>query len=342
MNSLPRAVRVLAEGIVIIDQTKLPEREVWLSLTTVDAVIDAIARLAVRGAPAIGVAGAGAVWLAALETPDDGFETRFRRTCERIADARPTAINLRFAVERSRDIALLAKSPDDARVRAREAAESLLEQESAASRAMGRWGSSLIAHGERVLTYCNTGWLATTGDGTALSAVYAAHNEGKNIEVFACESRPLLQGARLTAWEMVRAEIPVTLLCDNSVGILMARGGVDRVLVGADRIARNGDTANKIGTYMVAVLAKRHGIPFHVVAPATTFDRRIKDGRGIPIEERDESEVLTLRGVPVAAPGARAFAPAFDVTPAELITSIVTERGIIKDVDESGISAVVP
>lgn len=342
MNTLPKAVRILEEGVVIIDQTLLPERETWLSLTSVDAVIDAISRLAVRGAPAIGVAGAGAVWLAALETPDEGFEARFRRTCERIADARPTAINLRFAVERSRDIALLGAGPDDARRRAREAAESLLAQEDAASRAMGRHGASLIEDGERILTYCNTGWLATTGSGTALAAVYAAHADGKNIEVFACESRPLLQGARLTAWELGRAEIPVTLLCDNSVGLLMARGGVDRVLVGADRIARNGDTANKIGTYMVAVLAKRHGIPFHVVAPSTTFDRRMKDGSSIPIEERDASEVLYLKGVRVAAPGARAFAPAFDVTPAELVTSLVTERGIVKDVSERGISALIP
>ncbi len=339
MNELPHAVQLLSNTLRIIDQTALPDVERWLTLGSSTEVIEAIQRLAVRGAPAIGVAGAGAAWLAAMECRDSTFAEDFELRCRTIANARPTAVNLRYAVDRVRASVAGAASPNEARALARKTAEDLIRQEALASESMGRIGGALIEANEQLLTYCNTGWLATTGDGTALSVIYSAHRAGKNISVYSCESRPLLQGARLTAWELTRAGIPVTVICDNTVGIAMAMGRVNRVLVGADRIAANGDTANKIGTYMVAVLAKRHGVPFHVVAPTTTFDLTTPDGTAIPIEERDESEVLCMAGRRVAAAGARAFAPAFDVTPASLITSIVTERGVIEDISERGVRA---
>jgi methylthioribose-1-phosphate isomerase len=332
----------------MLDQTRLPLEVVELECRQVEQVEEAIKTLRVRGAPAIGIAAAYGMCLAAnqaLATPAT-FHASLERADRLLAASRPTAVNLFMALDRMR---LCSQSLRSAGATPPAIAAALLleavaihDEDREMCRAIGRHGAPLLpAHGG-ILTHCNAGALATSEFGTALGVITAAHASGKRLEVFVDETRPLLQGARLTAWELVRAGIPATLICDNMAARVMAEGRVQAVVVGADRIAANGDTANKIGTYMVAVLAKRHGIPFHVVAPTTTFDRRIKDGRGIPIEERDESEVLTLRGVPVAAPGARAFAPAFDVTPAELITSIVTERGIIKDVDESGISAVVP
>jgi len=292
------------DGVLhILDQTRLPEQEVWLRCTSPADVAAAIVRLAVRGAPAIGVAAAYGL---ALAPPDD-----FDAAADQLAAARPTAVNLHWAVEQVR-----AAGPAGALA----AARGIEERERDATCRIAEHGATLFGAEESVLTHCNTGALATTGAGTALGVIEAAWRHGGVAQVWVDETRPLNQGSRLTAWELERAGIAFKVITDSSAGLLMARGQVDRVIVGADRIAANGDVANKIGTYPLAVLAQRHGIPFIVAAPTSTIDRDTATGADIPLEERDPSEV-TPHGHPAAN-------YAFDITPAELVTALVTERGV--------------
>ncbi len=317
----------------LLDQTLLPGREEWLACTRPEEVADAISRLAVRGAPAIGVAAAYGLVLAVQDRREDELEESFEAAFELLAATRPTAVNLRWALERGRTVFVEHTAADrrpgeDAAVRLLAWAQALQAEDLAACRAMGENGAALFAPGDRVLTHCNAGALATAGYGTAIGVITSAHRAGRLAHVWVDETRPLLQGARLTAWELDRLGIPHRLVTDSSVGALMSRGLVDRVVVGADRIARNGDTANKIGTYTVAALAARHGVPFYVAAPRSTIDLATPSGAEIPIEERSAAEVKQLGGVTVAPAGTAALNFAFDVTPAELIAAIITEEGV--------------
>lgn len=311
----------------MLDQTQLPAREVWLDGGTPDRMIEHIRRLSVRGAPLIGVAAAlSLAWLAAQGTG----EADVRAAAARLRVARPTAVNLMLAVDR----VLRAAGPrwDVAALVAE--AEGIFDEDVALCEAMASHGVTLISEGEGILTHCNTGGLATAGIGTALGVVRRAHEAGRRIHVYVDETRPLLQGARLTTWELARLGIPYTLLTDNMAAILMRDGRVQRVLVGADRIARNGDVANKVGTYGVAVAARHHGVPFHAVAPWTTVDLACPDGSRIPIEQRAEDEVRgvagSFGGVRWSPADAPTFNPAFDVTPAALVTALVLDRGIVR------------
>jgi len=314
----------------LLDQTRLPHEEIWLDLVYWEGVAAAIRTMQVRGAPAIGIAAAYAIALG-MQAPavEKDPAARFAKIATGLRATRPTAVNLFWAIERmERVFNEHADSPDLPALLVSEA-EAIHAEDIAANRRIGEHGARLLPQRARVLTICNAGALATGGYGTALGVVRAAWEQGKLRMVYVCETRPLLQGARLTAWELLQERIPFRLLADSAAGALLARREVDAVLVGADRIARNGDTANKIGTYTLAVLAHRHGVPFYVVAPTSTVDLRTPSGTEIPIEERDEAEVLTLHGQPVAPPGARAWSPAFDVTPHSLVTAIVTERGVL-------------
>ncbi len=314
----------------LLDQRRLPDEERWLELPDAEGVERAIRDLAVRGAPAIGVAAAYGV---AVEARRGAGVLRLRESAEALARARPTAVNLAWAIRRiSRRIGLGA-----AVILAE--AHAIRDEDEAACRRIGALGAPLLPPRARVLTHCNAGALATAGYGTALGVVRAAREAGNGISVLADETRPFLQGARLTAWELHRDGIPVTILTDGMAGWLMARREVDCVVVGADRIAANGDVANKIGTYGLAVLAAHHGIPFHVAAPWSTVDLATPDGGSIPIEERGGEEVVLLAGRRIAPEGVPARYPAFDVTPAELVTSIVTERGVVRAPLAGGLAA---
>jgi methylthioribose-1-phosphate isomerase len=314
----------------LLDQRRLPAEEVWVELADADAVARAIADLTVRGAPAIGVAAAYGI---AVEARRGADPARLRRSAERLAAARPTAVNLAWAVRRmslrigAGPAALLAE------------AHAIRDEDEAACRRIGAFGAPLLPPRARVLTHCNAGALATAGYGTALGVVRAAVEAGNPVSVFADETRPFLQGARLTAWELHRDGIPVTLLTDGMAGWLMARGEIGCVVVGADRIAANGDVANKIGTYALAVLAAHHRLPFYVAAPWSTVDLATPDGAAIPIEERGGDEVLLLAGLRIAPEGVPARYPAFDVTPAALVTAIVTERGVVRGPFPEGLRA---
>jgi len=332
-------VRTGAE-LDILDQTRLPAGGPRIRCRTVDEVAEAIRRLAVRGAPALGVTGALGVALAAFGALDRGDDPReaAAKAGELLAATRPTAVNLRWAVDRVLRTAESAKS-------GREFAEALLAEaraieleEAEACSAMGWFGSELIPRGANVLTHCNTGMLCTAGIGTAFGVLWCSHLAGNGIHVWVDETRPLLQGARLTAWELQRLGVPFTVIADGAAGSLMARGMVDAVFLGADRIAANGDVANKVGTYPLAVLAARHGVPFYVAAPTSTIDPSTPSGDAIPIEERDPEEVTHAFGTRVAPEGAAALNPAFDVTPAELITAIVTERGVVRPPFDAGLA----
>ena len=320
----------------LIDQTELPSREIFLERTDYRLLAEDIRRLAVRGAPAIGVAGAFSVVLGLQ--PETGlaekrFRARLAEVCAELAATRPTAVNLSWGIERMKLAAeRLPAGTSAARLLEALEAEALeiFEQDRRLCRAIGEHGAELIGPHSRVLTHCNAGALATAGIGTALAAIYVAQEQGKTPSVFVDETRPLLQGSRLTAWELTRAGIETTLICDNMAGSVMSRGQVDLVITGADRIAANGDTANKIGTYSVACLAQRHGTPFYVAAPFSTFDLSIPDGSRIPIEERPPAEVAAPYGLKLAPEGIKVFNPAFDITPAELITALITDKGIIK------------
>jgi methylthioribose-1-phosphate isomerase len=327
----------------LIDQTRLPGALVEIECRDVATVWEAIKTLRVRGAPAIGVAAAyGAVLgaRAGLAEGQFGLEQALATATEYLRTSRPTAVNLFWALDRIDRIA--ASVPHDvgrdaflARLLAE--AHAMADEDRAMCRAIGEHGAGLLESGQGVLTHCNAGALATAGLGTALAVIYAAHEQGKSLHVFADETRPLLQGARLTAWELARRGVPVTLICDNMAAQVMKEGRVRTVIVGADRIAANGDAANKIGTYGVAVLAKAHGIPFYVAAPSTTFDLALRDGSAIPIEQRDAAEIVRGFGVATAPEGIAVYNPAFDVTPADLIAGIITERGVIRPVNSSTI-----
>jgi methylthioribose-1-phosphate isomerase len=312
----------------LLDQRALPSAERWLECARPEEVFDAIKTLAVRGAPLIGVAAAYGIVLGAQAGRP------VAEVADYLAGARPTAVNLRWACERMKRVAPRTTE------RLLEEARAIHEEDRAMCARIGEHGARLLAEGARVLTHCNAGVLATAGIGTALGPIYAAHAAGRRVRVFADETRPLLQGARLTAWELARAGVDVTLICDGMSGSLMARHGIDLAIVGADRIAANGDTANKIGTYNVAVLAKEHRVPFYVAAPSSTFDLSIASGAEIPIEERAPAEIHAVHGVATAPAAVRVWNPAFDVTPASLITAIITERGVIERPTRERIAAV--
>ncbi len=321
---------------VLLDQTQLPFAEVWLTLRTVEAVAEAIRTLRVRGAPAIGVAGACGVALASYEW--DAQDTRMlmmhiTMQAELLRATRPTAANLSWAIDRMLVVARAsARTNDPAHLRAALVAEvaAIIAEDRAQNLAIARFGAPLLPAGG-VLTHCNTGALvAAGGDGTALGVIRAAYESGTALHVYADETRPRLQGARLTMWELQRWGIPATLIVDGAAASLMRAGNIQSVIVGADRIAANGDTANKIGTYALALAAHAHGIPFYVAAPMNTTDATLPNGDAIPIEKRDAEEVTTIAGVPVAPDGVDTYNPAFDVTPAALITGIITEQGVLK------------
>jgi methylthioribose-1-phosphate isomerase len=321
-----------ARAVRIIDQRALPAREVYRDLASEAEVCEAIATLSVRGAPAIGIAGAMGLVVSVMQDPGrshDDLLARLRDAAARICSTRPTAVNLAWAVGRMLAVAERERGAPAVVVdRLRAEATAILDEDRAMCRAIGQFGAALIPDGARVLTHCNAGALATGGIGTALAAIYTAVEEGKRVHVFADETRPLLQGARLTAWELGRAGIDVTVLADGAAASLMRRGDVDLCIVGADRIAANGDIANKVGTYGVALAAHRHDIPFYVAAPTSTFDPRTACGADIEIEQRNADEVRCGFGVHTAPPDARVYNPAFDVTPAELITAMVSDRGV--------------
>lgn len=326
-------IRWTGDHLELLDQTRLPAEEVWLECREPEDVAAAIRRLSVRGAPAIGVAAAFGLVLG-VDTAPDGADLREHLTtvADLLAATRPTAVNLRWAIDQGRGIIEehAAGGPDALRPALLTWAERLHAEDVEANRRIGEHGARLFAAGDRVLTHCNTGALATAGYGTALGVIQAAWAGGRLASVWVDETRPLLQGARLTAWELGRLGIPYRLVTDSSAGALMSRGLVDRIVVGADRIAANGDTANKIGTYTLAVLAHRHGVPFYVAAPVSTIDPDTPAGADIPIEERDAEEVRRVLGTAITPDAADAANFAFDVTPAELITAILTDRGVLE------------
>ena len=327
-------VRFAEGALELLDQTLLPQAEEWISCSSVESVADAIRRLAVRGAPAIGIAAAYGLVVALLDPddPEPDAERRFANAQRILGDSRPTAVNLRWALEQGEEAFELLKErpPMERAAKLLDWARALHADDVDRNRRMAEHGATLFAAGDRVLTHCNAGALATGGIGTAIGVIAAAHRAGKVAAVWVDETRPLLQGARLTAWELQKLGIAHRLVTDSMVGALMSRGLVERVIVGADRIAANGDAANKIGTYTVAVLAHRHKVPFYVAAPLSTFDSRIATGAEIPIEERAGLEVTELAGLRIAPIGTAGFNLAFDVTPAELITAIVTEEGVLE------------
>ena len=317
----------------MLDQRLLPTDEVWLDYTDYREVAQAIRTMVVRGAPAIGVAAAFGAAFGARDIEEERFElffAQFEEVCSLLAATRPTAVNLCWALERMKTVARNNSAAPHAELKNILLTEAcrIADADIEINRTLGRHGEKLLADGARILTHCNAGALATGGYGTALGVIRAAVEAGKNISVVADETRPWLQGARLTTWELMQDNIPVTLICDNMAGHLMSKGEIDCVIVGADRIAANGDTANKIGTYTVAVLAREHNLPFYVAAPTSTIDLDMEDGSSIPIEERDSSEVTHCGAHRIAPQGVVVRNPAFDVTPARLITAIITENGI--------------
>ena len=326
-----------ADAVVMIDQRKLPAQEVYVRAKTAAEVARAIKTMVIRGAPAIGVAAAMGIALGMRKSKATGtqkFAAELQKIAELMAATRPTAVNLFWAIERmKRTFAAAAQageSVDQIKDRLDAEAQAIHDEDVASCRAMGAFGAEVVPEEARILTHCNAGALATAGYGTALGVIRGAVEKGKRVEVFADETRPFLQGARLTAWELVRDGIQTTVITDNMTGALMRQGKVDLVVVGADRIAANGDTANKIGTYGVAVLAREHQIPFYVAAPLSTVDLATPDGDHIPIEERAAREVTHVAGTQLTPDGALVWNPAFDVTPHHLIAGIITERGIFR------------
>jgi methylthioribose-1-phosphate isomerase len=327
------------DKLILLDQTRLPQEEIYLEITDYREVASAIKRLAIRGAPAIGVAAAygvalGALAIQASEKAD--FLAKLKPVTQTLWDSRPTARNLFWAIERMQKIAESGKSVDQIKKSLVEEARKIHEEQMESDLTMARYGAALFHPGDTILTHCNTGPLATAGYGTALGVIKQAYADLENIQVIADETRPLLQGARLTACELKKAGIPFTLITDSMAGSFMRRGKVNAVIVGADRIARNGDTANKIGTYSLAVLAKVHQIPFYIAAPMSTVDLSIATGDEIVIEERKPEEVTSFQGAWSAPEGIQAANPAFDVTPHEYISAIITEKGINREPFEKG------
>ena len=328
-----RPIRFFNGACQMLDQRLLPAEEVWLDYRDYQGVAEAIRSMVVRGAPAIGVAAAIGAWFGArdIETASSNeFYTEFEKICAVLAATRPTAVNLFWALERMKSFAYanLDRSVMELKIGLEFEALAITQEDEQLCKKLGRNGESLIPDGARVLTHCNAGALATGGYGTALGVIRAAVAAGKKIAVIADETRPFLQGSRLTAWELLKDNIPVTLICDNMAGYLMSKGEIDCVIVGADRIAANGDVANKIGTYTVAILAKEHNIPFYVAAPISTIDLSLSDGSLIPIEERDAREITHIKDIQLAPAGIAVRNPAFDVTPHRLVTAIITERGV--------------
>ncbi len=325
------------EGVRMIDQRLLPTEEKYVTLRTCEEVAEAIKSMMVRGAPAIGVSAAMGLALGAQQGPASSpdLEVEFDRLCEMMSRTRPTAVNLFWAIEKMRQEFNRAKSQtqqtDEIKQALVDKAQQIFREDIEANRALGRFGAELIPDGSTVLTHCNAGALATAGDyGTALGVIRGARDAGKRIAVIADETRPFLQGLRLTAWELAHDNIPVTVITDNMAGHVMKGGKVDAVVVGADRIAANGDAANKIGTYMVAVLAQRHNIPFYVAAPITTLDLSLQSGVEIPIEERDAREITHMGEQQLGPDDVMVHNPAFDVTPNDLITAIITDKGVAR------------
>jgi len=340
MNHSIRTIYWQDGAVVMIDQRALPLVERYVTCTDYREVISAIKDLTIRGAPAIGVAAAMGIALGVRRLPDASpaaIRDAFNEICKQFAAARPTARNLFWAIER------MKRCFDETARSLRPIREALIaeairigEEDIAINRRLGQNGRALIPDGARILTHCNAGALATGGIGTALGIIYTARDDGKRLRVYADETRPLLQGARLTCWELMQEGIEVTLICDSMAGFLMQQGKIDCVIVGADRIAQNGDFANKIGTYSIAVLAKEHGIPFYVAAPNSTFDNHIPSGKEIPIEERSPDEVVNWGGIRTAPDGVKVYSPAFDITPAELVTAYITDKAITPGARESG------
>jgi len=319
-------------GVVMIDQTRLPREFVYVTCKDYREVAEAIRSMVIRGAPAIGVAAAMGVALGVLQASDEALDDSMEVICTELAGTRPTAVNLFWAIERMKRLyaSMKGKSASEVRAALVTEAQQVKLEDIAINQAMGRHGSALIPDGKTVLTHCNAGALATAGYGTALGVIRAAVEAGKKIDVFADETRPFLQGARLTAWELQQDNIPTTVITDNMAGYFMRQGRIGCVVVGADRIAANGDVANKVGTYSVAVLAKENGVPFYVAAPISTLDLTLASGDEIPIEQRASKEVTEVFGVPVAPEGIAVQNPAFDITPARYVTAIITERGIAR------------
>lgn len=343
-SSTVETLRWRNNRIEMIDQRILPSRIEYPGYDSAAGVADAIRSMVIRGAPAIGCAAAYGVAVEALRlaaAPQTKFARGLDAAFELLAQSRPTAVNLFWALDRMRRLLGTLQDQPAATVAQRllEEAHAITAEDIAINRRMGKYGAALLPNNSRVLTHCNAGALATAGHGTALGVIRSAVTAGKSLMVYADETRPFLQGARLTAWELVQENIPVTLITDNMSGHLMSRGEIDAVIVGTDRVAVNGDVANKIGTYMVAVLARRHNIPFYVACPLSTIDRSIAGGNQIPIEERPAAEVRGFGGVEWAPAGATIRNPAFDVTPAELVTALITEKGVVTAPDRQKITA---
>jgi methylthioribose-1-phosphate isomerase len=334
--AIPHPIDWTAEGAIrILDQTLLPDAERYLDLDTVDAVAEGIRTLRVRGAPLIGIAAAMGVTLAVRRGP-----ASLDAVCaasKALAGTRPTAVNLHWALARmERRAGSAAERGEDLATALREEANTIWDEDRLMCARIGVAGAGLIGSDALVLTHCNAGALATGGIGTALAPIYTLHDAGRRVAVVADETRPLLQGSRLTAWELTRAGVPVTVITDNMAASRLRRGDITCVIVGADRIAANGDVANKIGTYGLALAARAHGVPFYVAAPTSTVDPATRDGTAIPIEERAAAEVSGWRGHPAAPPEATVWNPAFDVTPAELVTAVITDRGVFAPRDVAG------
>jgi len=326
------AFKWTGDCLLLLDQRKLPGEEVWVACKTAEEVAEAIRSMVTRGAPLIGITAAFGVVLAAQQAKRKGLpiQTELERASQTLKSARPTAVNLSWAVNRMMRVAgeVINASLDEIVSRLEEEAVAIYREDYEANKRIGENGSALLPENCQVLTHCNTGALAVSELGTALGVIKTAYKQGKVRFVWVDETRPFLQGARLTAWELLKENIPFKIIVDGAAAWVMRKGWVDAVIVGADRIARNGDVANKIGTYMLAVLAKNHGIPFYVAAPTSTLDISLPNGEHIPIEERDEGEVLGWHGVRVAPENARAFNPSFDVTPSQFVTAIITEKGV--------------
>ncbi|HEY7185014.1 MAG TPA: S-methyl-5-thioribose-1-phosphate isomerase [Vicinamibacterales bacterium] len=336
------------DAVVMIDQRKLPTAEIYVTCKTAKDVAKAIKTMVIRGAPAIGVAAAMGIALGMRRSTATGtkqFVTEFQRICDLMAATRPTAVNLFWAIDRMKktfaEAAQRGLSVAELQVRLEDEARAIHDEDVQSCRTMGAHGASLVPESARILTHCNAGALATAGYGTALGVIRAAAEQGKRVAVLADETRPFLQGARLTAWELVKDGIDTTVITDNMAAAMMRLQQVDLVVVGADRIAANGDVANKIGTYGVAVLAKEHGIPFYVAAPISTVDLGTPDGSGIPIEERNDREVTHVGTSRLTPEGARIRNPAFDVTPSRYVTAIITERGIARAPYEESLAEMV-
>jgi methylthioribose-1-phosphate isomerase len=331
----PKTITWKDNKILILDQRRLPAEEVYLECSDCAAVAEAILTMAIRGAPAIGIAAAMGLALGARGIAHKDFLSFYKELhtiCHALKDTRPTAVNLGWALERMKGVCEANKERGVEEIKGLLVGEALaiLEEDIEVNKRIGEHGKGLIRDNDAILTHCNAGALATGGYGTALGVIRSAWGDKKGIRVVATETRPLLQGARLTAWELTREGIPVTLIADNMAGYLMQQGEIDLLVVGADRIARNGDVANKIGTYTLAVLAKEHTVPFYVAAPLSTFDRTVKTGEEIPIEERAAEELVATWGRHLAPAGVEVRNPAFDVTPHRYVSAIVTERGIIR------------